>query len=239
VKGQIRLVTVGNSAAWLTFNVTSRTDHTNYVEFALTNTGSSTGSPFITATPLLLCFTRTGDQGTAGTTGGTGAAGPAGANGPGYVSGGRLTLTTGTPYMTANNTLAQATIYYTPATGDTCLIYDGTNMVPTTFAEYSQALSDTAKSPAATAASSLYDMFAWNDAGTFRCTRGPAWTNGTTRSAGTALVRVKGVLVNNAAITNGPAAQRGTYVGTIQTDGSITMQFHAVRRGERRQREPP
>jgi hypothetical protein len=168
-----------------------------------------------------------------GPTGAAGSGGSSGSNGPGLVTGGRLTITSGTPYLTAAFTLAQTTLYFTPATGDTCLLYDGTNMIPTTFTEYSQALSDTSKSPAATANTSNYDIFAWNDGGTFRVTRGPAWTNQTTRGAGTALVRVKGVLLNNASITNGPAAQRGTYVGTISTDGAnkLNMMFSVITAG--------
>ena len=98
-------------------------------------------------------------------------------------------------------------------------------MVPTATVELSQATTDTTKSPAAVANNSLYDMFVWNDSGTIRCTRGPAWTNATTRSAGTALVLVNGIYLNNASITNGPAASRGTYVGTIASNGTATIDF--------------
>jgi hypothetical protein len=145
---------------------------------------------------------------------------------------GRLTLTSGTPVMTVT-TSAQSTVYYTPHVGNIVPIYDGTNMVPTVFAELSQAVSDTTKSPAAVAADSVYDLFVWNDGGTIRCTRGPAWTNITTRSAGTALTRVNGIYLNNASITNGPAASRGTYVGTIASNaaGSIDWIYGAVSAG--------
>jgi hypothetical protein len=47
---------------------------------------------------------------------------------------------------------------------------------------------------------------------TRRLTHGPAWTNNTTRSA--ALSRARGIWLNGTAITNGPALERGTYVGT-------------------------
>jgi hypothetical protein len=145
---------------------------------------------------------------------------------------GRLTLVTATPVMTTT-AAAQSTVYYTPACGDLVPIYDGTNMVPTVFAELSQAVSDTTKSPAAVAADSVYDIFVWNDGGTIRATRGPAWTNITTRSAGTALTRVKGIMLNNASITNGPAASRGTWVGTIASNaaGSIDWIYAAVSAG--------
>jgi hypothetical protein len=166
----------------------------------------------------------TGATGTAGTNGTNGADG---ANGPGYVSGGRLTLTSGVPYLVSESTTAVGTVFFTPAVGNTILLYNGTSFVPTTFTEVSQALTDTTKSPAASAASKCYDLFAWNDAGTFRVTRGPAWTSTVVRGAGTALVTVGGILLNNASITNGPAAQRGTYVGTIvtTTSNNLMMMF--------------
>ena len=137
---------------------------------------------------------------------------------------GRITLTSGTPVMTTT-TVNQTTVYYTPYAGDLVPLYDGTNMVPTAFTELSQATTDTTKSPAAAANNSNYDIFVWNDGGTIRATRGPAWTNDTTRSAGTALTMVKGIYLNNASITNGPGASRGTYVGTIRTDGSAQVDY--------------
>jgi hypothetical protein len=102
-------------------------------------------------------------------------------------------------------------------------IYDGTNMVPTVFAEISQATTDSTKSPAAVAASKYYDLFVWNDSGTVRCTRGPAWTNSTTR--GYTLTVVSGISLNTSSITNGPAASRGTWVGTITSNGSSTIDY--------------
>jgi hypothetical protein len=58
-----------------------------------------------------------------------------------------------------------------------------------------------------------------------RLGHGPAWTDDLSRSAGTALSRVNGINVNNAAITNGPAAQRGTYVGTTRTDAASQLKW--------------
>ncbi|MDI3564942.1 hypothetical protein [Bradyrhizobium sp. Arg816] len=132
---------------------------------------------------------------------------------------GRLTVTTGVPVLTSTTT-GNTAVYYTPYVGDMVAVYDGTNYVPTIFTELSQPLTDTTKSPAAATSSTNYDLFVWNDAGTLRCTRGPAWSSGTSRGTGagtTELVRVKGLLLNAQAITNGPAAQRGTYVGTVRT----------------------
>jgi hypothetical protein len=123
---------------------------------------------------------------------------------------------------------AKTTIFYTPHVGNQIGLYDGTNMVSTAFAELSNVTtaSSTGKAgPAAVAASSCYDLFVWNDAGTVRLTRGPAWTNDTTRSAGTALVRQNGIWLNNATITNGPAASRGTYVGTVRSNASSQIDW--------------
>jgi hypothetical protein len=137
---------------------------------------------------------------------------------------GRLTLQTLTPVMTTTQS-AKTTIYYTPHVGNQIPLYDGANMVPTSFSEISVATSDTTKNPAAIGASKVNDWFVWNDAGTLRVTHGPDWTNDTARSAGTALVMVNGILLNNASITNGPAASRGTYVGTTRSNGSSQLNW--------------
>jgi hypothetical protein len=143
------------------------------------------------------------------------AAGGGGAAAPGPPQG-RLTLQTLTPVMTTTQS-AKTTIFYTPYKGNQVPLYNGTSMVMTTFAEISTTTTDTTKNPAAVGASQCNDWFIWNDAGTVRICHGPAWTNDTTRSAGTALVMVNGILLNNAAITNACAAQRGTYVGTTRS----------------------
>jgi hypothetical protein len=137
---------------------------------------------------------------------------------------GRLTLQTLTPVMVTTQS-AKTTVYYTPYVGNQLPIYDGTNMVPTTFSEISVATTDTTKNPAAIGASKLNDWFVWNDAGTIRLSHGPDWTSDSARSAGTALVMVNGILLNNASITNGPAASRGTYVGTTHSNGSSQIDW--------------
>lgn len=139
-----------------------------------------------------------------------------------YPPGGRLTLTSVTPVMSAGVTGA-STVYYTPYQSNLVPIFDGNYINMTQFTELSQATTDATKSPAAVAASSVYDMFVWNDAGIVRCTRGPAWTNDTTR--GYTLTMTNGILLNTSAITNGPGALRGTYVGTIRSNGTSTIDW--------------
>lgn len=136
--------------------------------------------------------------------------------------GGRLTLSTAVPVTTTDVT-SQTTVYYTPHKSDKIPLYNGTRWQLYTFAELSQATTDSTKSPAAVANNSNYDMFVWSDSGTLRCTRGPAWTSDTARGTGagtTELELLNGRYVNHVAVTNGPAAQRGLYVGTIRSDGS-------------------
>lgn len=136
---------------------------------------------------------------------------------------GRLTVTTATPIISTNTT-AQTTVYYTPYNGRLVPLYDGTNWrMHDVGAELSQATTDATKSPAACTTNSNYDLFVWLDSGTYRCTRGPAWSSATSRGTGagtTELSRVNGIYTNAVAITNGPAANRGLYVGTIRTNGS-------------------
>ncbi len=137
---------------------------------------------------------------------------------------GRISFVTGTPVMLASQA-ASTNTYYTPYVGDMMPLYDGTNMIPTIFPELVQTASDTTKSPAATAANSCYNYYGWTDAGTPRATRGFAWTNITTPGANSALTRVKGILLNSVSITNGPAAQRGTFLGVICSNATSTYDF--------------
>lgn len=147
---------------------------------------------------------------------------------------GRLTLASLTPVMTSTVS-AQTTVYYTSYFGSTIPIFDGTNLILTDFGqEISQLTTDATKSPAAATTNSNYDIFVWNDAGTIRATRGPAWTSSTARGSGVGTTELsdlsvgavhRGLKLNANSITNGPAAFRGTYVGTIRTNGSSQVDF--------------
>ena len=146
-----------------------------------------------------------------------------------FVPQGRLTLTANTPVLRTTVT-AQTTIRYTPYAGLWVPNYNGTDIIPISIgAEITQATTDTTKSPAAVVASKNYDMFVWNDAGTIRCTRGPAWSSDTARGTGagtTELNRTIGGFYTNAvAITNGPAANRGTYVGSFRSNASSQVDW--------------
>jgi hypothetical protein len=142
-----------------------------------------------------------------------------------FHASGRLTIQTGTPVFGNNSVTGSNTVYWTPYKGRFIPIYNGTNMVMVDYGgELSQTTTDTTKSPAAVAVNSIYDVFVWIDTGnTFRATRGPAWTNSTTRSLG--LTYISGVPTNSTSITNGPLANMGTYVGTIASNGTSTIDW--------------
>lgn len=146
--------------------------------------------------------------------------------------GGRLTLSTGVP-VTTSDVSGATTVYYTPYKHNRISVYDGTRWRFYSFAEMSQTLADATKSPAAAVASSNYDVFVWSDAGTLRATRGPAWTSDTARGGGAGTTELElfgGKWTNKNAITNGPAAHCGLYVGTIRVDGSTQVNDAFVKR---------
>ena len=88
---------------------------------------------------------------------------------------GRLTLSSGEPVMTIDQT-GKASIFYTPYVGAHVPIYNGSVFVPTPFAERSNDLTQSSIGKAGPAAAGPYqviDAFTWNDDGTVRLTRGP------------------------------------------------------------------
>ena len=150
---------------------------------------------------------------------------------PSGVISGRLTLTSGVPVLTATVSAATSVIF-TPYNGNTIPIWNATlsKFVWAPFSEVSQATTDTTKSPAAVTTNSNYDVFCWSDSGTFRCTHGPAWTSATARGTGVGTTQISdlhsaGIPVNTNAITNGPGAGLGTYVGSFRSNGSSTVDF--------------
>lgn len=160
-----------------------------------------------------------------------------------YKPSGRLTLTTALSITVADVTAA-ATVYFTPHLGNHIPIYDGTNWVPTTFAELSLALDSDSGHAGYHQSGKNFDLFVINDAGTIRLGTGPAWTSDTARGTGagtTQLSRSSGMIYNTVAITIrfgsasgntvSVAAGSATYVGTMrasangQTEDSVTKRF--------------
>ena len=144
---------------------------------------------------------------------------------------GRLTLVTGVPVMTSAQT-GKTTLYYTPYVGALIPIYNGTAW---TLAQMSSDLSNVTTNsatgnagPAAVTTNSNYDLFIWSNSGTLTLTRGPAWTSDTARGTGAGTTQIamqNGIWTNAVAITNGPSANQGTYVGTVRSDGSSQLNW--------------
>ena len=159
--------------------------------------------------------------------------GPAGGGGGSIVAPqGRLTLTTGTPVLSASVSAA-AIIYYTPYLGRSVPIYDGAAWANHEIDELSLALDSDAGHAGYHQASKNFDLFVFDDSGTERLGSGPAWTDDTTRAAG--LTRLDGFRVNTATITLrfGSAmgdtvsvpANRATYVGTFRAIANGQTEF--------------
>ncbi len=139
---------------------------------------------------------------------------------------GRLTLTSGVPVLSTTVTAATS-VLFTPTGGcSTVPVWNGTQFMNVPFTETTQLLTDTTLSPAAAVAGGVYDYFEWLDsAGAIVVTRGPAWGSSTSR--GYTLTNVGGLLVNTAAVTNGPDVKAGVYVGTIVCDAAVaTVSFN-------------
>lgn len=95
-----------------------------------------------------------------------------------YTPGGRLTLESGVPVSTTDQT-AKTTIYYTPYIHNIINLWDGANWAPTEFTETSLALGTiTSGKP--------YDVFGYVSAGALVLEL-LAWTNDTTRATAVTL----------------------------------------------------
>lgn len=136
--------------------------------------------------------------------------------------GGRLTHTSGNPTDTGANMIATA-IYYAPYNHDIIQIYNGTDWVTHRFTQLTNTFTDATKNPAAVSGPGMYDLFVWDDSGTLRLSRGPKWTDTSTRSL--TITRVNGIQTNTSAITNGPSANQGTWVGCFYANASNQMPY--------------
>ncbi len=144
---------------------------------------------------------------------------------------GRLTLTSGSPVMSAD-VVGATTIYYDDYSGNAVPIYNGTAsvMYPITGGEISLALNATDEP-----AGSLYDVFGISVSGTLTLCAGPAWTS-TTARADAIGIAATGYWTNSVSLPHcyagatdeGPvSAEEGTYLGTFYANaaGAVTMQF--------------
>lgn len=140
---------------------------------------------------------------------------------------GYLTLVSGTPVITSDQS-AKTAVFYTPDKGNLIPIYNGSKFTPTEFSELTLTL------VSSHVASTLYDIFVWSESGVITIGTGPAWSTSTagsgargTGASTTELTRINGLLVNavsmttrNSSTTYTVGANRGTYVGSIFMDGT-------------------
>ncbi len=123
--------------------------------------------------------------------------------GTSYPADGRLTLESGVPISTTDQS-AKTTLYYTPYVGDQIAVYDGSSAWSNlTFTETSLSL-------AGLTADKNYDIFGYDNSGTFAL-ESLVWSDDTTRA--TALTRQNGVLVKTGATTR-------RYLGTIRINST-------------------
>jgi hypothetical protein len=121
--------------------------------------------------------------------------------------------------MTADVTGTSAEkVYYDPYVGNIIPIYDGANMQSYPFSELTMALDMSNH-----LSGKIYDLFAAIISSVVAIGAGPAWTNGTTRSA--AIQQTDGLWVNSASITltNGSGSGTSVLAGEATYLGSVYM----------------
>lgn len=121
----------------------------------------------------------------------------------GVTPGGRLTLESGVPISTTDQT-AKGTLYYTPYVHDYVRLYDGTRPKLYTFTERSLSLTLTS--------GKNYDVFLYDNSGTLTLELSAAWTNDTTPAD--ALAWQAGV----GRVKSGAATR--LWLGTIRASGT-------------------
>lgn len=140
---------------------------------------------------------------------------------------GRLTLATGVPITTTDQT-AKSTLYFTPYHGDKIGLYTGSVWDVYTFSELSKAISGLTTGV-------NYDVFAYASGTSVVIDSFVAWTDNTTRA--TALTTQDGVYVKDGAPTR-------RYLGTFRTTAPTTTEdsdlnrlvWNACNRAQRRLR---
>lgn len=125
----------------------------------------------------------------------------------GITPGGRLTLESGVPVSTTDQT-AKGTLYYTPYVHDYVRLYDGTRPNLYTFTERSLSLTLTS--------GKNYDVFLYDNSGTLTLELSAAWTNDSTRAD--ALAWQAGV----GYVKSGTATR--LWLGTIRASGTNTTE---------------
>ena len=130
----------------------------------------------------------------------------------GIFSSGRLTLQTGVPVSTTDQT-SKSFLYFTPYNGDKISLYSGSSWATYTFTERSITLTSLTNN-------TNYDVFIYNNSGTLVLEL-TAWLNDTTRN--TSLTMTNGVYLKTGALTR-------RYLGTIRTTSTTTTEDSLAKR---------
>jgi hypothetical protein len=148
---------------------------------------------------------------------------------------GRLTLTSGVA-VTTSDVAGATSIYFTPTGGNQVPIYDGTNMVPTTFAELTLALDSTAAHTGYQQSGKNFDLFVVNDSGTIRLGTGPAWSSDTARGTGAGTTELdfskSGIPTNKNTMTLRFGSASGNTVSVAANLATYVGSFRAVADGQ-------
>jgi hypothetical protein len=124
-----------------------------------------------------------------------------------------LSLVEGNPEIVP--TEGARTVFYSPYLTPVVPTFNGTGWDRTLLSgPLRNDYDDTSKNPPM-ADGSCADLFVWNDNDTMRLGRGPSWSY--TGAGRPPLQWINHYRTNGAAIPNGPAQNRGTWVGTIAT----------------------
>ena len=151
--------------------------------------------------------------------------------------GGRLTLTSNTPVMTADVTGA-STIYYADYINDLVPLYNGTNWTEYALSgQVSLALDSNSAHTGYQQSGKLFDLVVNDNSGTPQLCTGPAWTSSTARASAIALQN--GIWTNSGSwtlkcdttsSTYTCAANECTYVGTMYAtaNGQTGLNCHPL-----------
>jgi hypothetical protein len=123
--------------------------------------------------------------------------------GPPVLPQGRLTLQTGVPVMTSDQT-AKTTIFYASFTGGNLPLYNGVSFANIAIPSDQISMGLDAGTPHI-ASGSVYDVFVVNVAGVPTLCAGPAWSTTATRGTGagtTQISRISGIWTNTVSLTH-------------------------------------
>ncbi|WLB43009.1 oxidoreductase [Bradyrhizobium ottawaense] len=147
--------------------------------------------------------------------------------------GGRLTLTAGTPFPSADVAAATA-IRYTPALSEWLRIYDGSNDILTAFTELSLSLDSNSGHAGYHQAGKIFDAFVCNSSG-IKFGTGPAWLSDMARGTGAGTTEIefyRGLWRNKNSITLRIGTAAGDTITVPARQATVVGSFRATADGQ-------